>query len=813
MIGTTLNGRFTLEGELGRGGMGSVYRATDLVLNRRVAIKILRGIRGEEVARKIRLEAQILARLVHPGIVRLYDLNLDDETYYFVMEEVDGPSFRVRGPQLEVPARLRVLLDLCDALDYAHHQGVIHRDVKPANVLMTPADEPKLSDFGLSTRAGQVQETGVARGTPIYMSPEQATGSRVDHRTDLYSLGVMLYECLTGTTPFRGSPTSVMALHVHEPPEPPSRRVAGLAREVEWLTLSLLSKTPAGRPASAREAGERLRDLVARGRVFDEATSRAGAALVGAGWPGDGTGSRASAGGATPVSGSSGIDGRGLRLVEAGPPPAEGSPGAGERGRAMVARIVDAVAADPITLTPDERYLCGHYLAYLLGGSRRRGFLLRRPLDPLNADRARLMLAMAALCLPEGSGITVGLAAELLEERPDCRPALSPVVVMKYLAGRGSPTRRKRFRQLRSALQQSSEYAARHLTDDRGVLNPGLMPQALDDLRRVAPRRVEVDDELVHRWNQVADVWRGNPEFRRAVLRYATTGAWRDPASVELWPEVVYPLIERARRQRRLRSGVEVLWDAVSGHILHVGDAGPRLDRAISRAVPPPVVRELDDSQEAVLDEFQIEESPRAEMDLPEPGSEPDGSGLRVELDPNSFADLQLDEPDRRLIRLAPPDPVRLTLGELRALWQEAVAVMRSARSEATTARLGHKPVPVGPYRLTVIATIRSRAAGQVAIQGMPNKQIEMIVPSFAGAGSASRPILAAWTFEDHSLAVTYLDNLDQQRFILWDASLRRQTNFDDPASLNHALFQLGLEGIESLSEVLTKRYRSGEAV
>jgi serine/threonine protein kinase len=138
-IGSTLNQRFTLEKELGRGGMGAVYRATDQVLGRTVAIKILKDLGGDadEVGKRIRLEAQILARLAHEHIVRLYDFGQSESTYFLVMEEVDGTSFARRWRNLPLLERLRVAAEVAEALDYAHHQGVIHRDVKPANVLLT----------------------------------------------------------------------------------------------------------------------------------------------------------------------------------------------------------------------------------------------------------------------------------------------------------------------------------------------------------------------------------------------------------------------------------------------------------------------------------------------------------------------------------------------------------------------------------------------------------------------------------------------------------------------------------------------------
>src|SRR4029078_10494520 len=124
--------------------------ATDQLLQRAVAIKVLKELSGEEVGKRIRLEAQILARLLHDNVVRLYDFGIADGTYYLVMEEVDGSSFQKRWKRITLPERLRILAQVADALDYAHHQGVIHRDVKPANILLTSTDQPKLSDFGLS---------------------------------------------------------------------------------------------------------------------------------------------------------------------------------------------------------------------------------------------------------------------------------------------------------------------------------------------------------------------------------------------------------------------------------------------------------------------------------------------------------------------------------------------------------------------------------------------------------------------------------------------------------------------------------------
>src|SRR5271165_40929 len=250
-VGATLNERFILDKELGEGGMGTVYRATDQLLGRNVAIKFLKDSRTEEEAKKIRLEAQILARLVHDKIVRLYDFGESEGNYFLVMEEVNGPSFSSRWRNLLLEDRLRICGQVAEALDYAHLQGVIHRDVKPGNVLLTPGDEAKLSDFGISLVTGdQTDQSGTIWGTPRYMSPEQAQGKSLDHRTDLYSVGVMLYECATGDVPFDGDALAVIAQHKSAAPTPPRLKNPEIWPTLENLILSLLRKQRSGRPAS-----------------------------------------------------------------------------------------------------------------------------------------------------------------------------------------------------------------------------------------------------------------------------------------------------------------------------------------------------------------------------------------------------------------------------------------------------------------------------------------------------------------------------------------------------------------------------------
>ena len=197
-------------------------------------------------------------------------------------------------------------------------------------------------------------------------------------------------------------------------------------------------------------------------------------------------------------------------------------------------------------------------------------------------------------------------ASALLEDRPDVRAALSPVVVIKYLASRDTPAKRKRFRQVRKRLQEASAYARKKMLDAKGVLNPGMMPRTLDDLALIAPPRDTLDAHRVSLWNRVAEVWREEDDFRQAVLRYATRSDHLDTASADLWPEVVYPLIERAHWQRTFRPRLEALWDYVVGKLLHVPVPGVRLDRMMVIAIPLEVAEQLDE------DLFEFVDDPRA---------------------------------------------------------------------------------------------------------------------------------------------------------------------------------------------------------
>jgi serine/threonine-protein kinase len=853
-IGARLNQRFLLERELGRGGMGAVYSALDELLERKVAIKVLRERSGEDVGKKLRLEAQIAARLLNENVVRIYDFGQADGTYYLVMEEVTGTSYAKRWRQLPLEERLRILASVADALDYAHHQGVIHRDVKPGNVLLTANDVPKLSDFGLSTISAQEDRTRTIRGTPHYMSPEQARGHKLDHRTDLYSLGVMIYESATGSVPFSGTSTSIMNQQASAQPERPRIRNPSLAESLEGLIMELLAKQVENRPASGALVAQAMRQeidqILERARQSANVSSGSAVSAVELAAPtspslraAESETAELRTSGAQAIAPPVSVAELAARAGQWSVPVSDGAaaasasrgaiaaaPGAaaGFRvvatvagtggvtalvGSPLVRKILECVLAEPVLLSPDERYLQGHYLAYLLSGSRRRGLLLRRPLEPRNADRARLLLGVTYALLSGGTDEAIGEAASLLDQRIEVRPALSPVVVAKYLACRETAGKRKAFRKARRAIAEASAHAQKRMIDERGVLNPGLMPQKLDDLRLVAPARTEVDDVLVERWNRVADVWRDQPQFRNAVLRYATVKAHRDPVSVTLWPEVVYPLIERARWHRRIRTRTETVWDYIWGRMLHLPDAGVVLDRALSKAVPAPLVAQLDDSLDLLV------ESPRLDDEEGDPFAERDEADrLTASLGEQQISLEELaaepveDEREKGIVRLIEPWPLRFTQRELHELWREALTALQTqTQTQPRGPAAGHRHVPIGPYRLIVIPSIRGRAAGQVAIQGMSNKQIELTTPTVRTKGSGGKPFIAIWVYSDNSLVICHLDFKSTCRYILWHAPKSHQLNFDEPGDLNHELYGLGMEIPDHIDKALSRWFKPGK--
>lgn len=264
MKGRLLGGRYLLEKPIGEGGMGIVYRARDNTTDQVVAVKIIRehiACETRAVKRFLR-EAEAAGRLNHPGIVRIFDEGTDVE-HYLVMEYVEGVTIREWVRTFGRSWRPIVLLlgEVLGALYHAHSRGIIHRDIKPENIVVTTDRHAKLMDFGLArpltSPGATITQSGAIVGTVAYMSPEQAGGKRGDERSDLYSLGVVAYELLTGKRPFSGdSPMQTLLKHIQEDPMPPRRHNPGLPEALEDVILRLLCKKPDERFASAAEAWE-----------------------------------------------------------------------------------------------------------------------------------------------------------------------------------------------------------------------------------------------------------------------------------------------------------------------------------------------------------------------------------------------------------------------------------------------------------------------------------------------------------------------------------------------------------------------------
>lgn len=254
-VGMVLSGRYRLLDVLGDGGMARVFRAQDQRLGRVVAVKILHQhyVSQVEFVRRFEQEAQLAAGLSHPNIVAIYDVGRDGDTYFIVMEYVEGSALKeliVRQAPLPLDRVIPIMRQIGLALDFAHEHGVIHRDIKPENILLTPSDQVKVGDFGIAralTSAGQTA-TGMVLGSVSYFSPEQAQGKPATAAADLYSSGIVLYEMLTGHLPFSADhPLATAMQHITQQPPPPRASVPSLPPAVDDVVLKALSKNPAGR--------------------------------------------------------------------------------------------------------------------------------------------------------------------------------------------------------------------------------------------------------------------------------------------------------------------------------------------------------------------------------------------------------------------------------------------------------------------------------------------------------------------------------------------------------------------------------------
>ena len=286
LIDTLFDGRYRIVRKLGAGGMANVYLAEDQELGRRVAIKILndRHAHDEQFVERFRREAKNAAALNHPNIVSIYDRGEAEDSYYIAMEFLDGRSLKElilgHGPA-PVNVAIEYVRQILSALRFAHRHGIVHRDIKPHNVLVDREGRVKVTDFGIA-RAGtsQMTEAGSIVGTAQYLSPEQARGGEVDQRSDLYSLGVVLYELLTGETPFEGdTPVEIAMKHLSTMPPPPSTLRPELPHDLDMVVMRALAKDPEERYQSADEMEADL-ERVARGAPVSAVTTDAATQII-----------------------------------------------------------------------------------------------------------------------------------------------------------------------------------------------------------------------------------------------------------------------------------------------------------------------------------------------------------------------------------------------------------------------------------------------------------------------------------------------------------------------------------------------------
>lgn len=292
LIGRTISKRYVIEEMLGQGGMSAVYKSTDPNLKRVVAIKVIHShlSNNPDFVQRFEEEAAAVAQLRHHGIIQVYDFNRDDDLYYMVLEFVPGETIQDHlkrlndsGRKLSPKSAIEYMASICDAVDYAHQRGMIHRDIKPANLMLTTTGQLILMDFGIAKIVGGTRHTatGAVVGTAMYMSPEQIKGEQPDRRTDIYSLGVTLFEMVSGRPPFDAeSAMTLMMMHINDPVPDPRKLNPDIPEPLVAIINKALAKDPNHRYQTAAQMAAALRNALSVGSSAPNATMMEDATLM-----------------------------------------------------------------------------------------------------------------------------------------------------------------------------------------------------------------------------------------------------------------------------------------------------------------------------------------------------------------------------------------------------------------------------------------------------------------------------------------------------------------------------------------------------
>ena len=264
-------GRYQIVGELGKGTMGVVYKAHDPQIDRMVALKVLRPDRvtSKEFVARFLKEARAIGRLSHSNIVTIYDVGEDNGTVYIAMEYLEGEPFNevVKSGRLTLRENLEIARQVAETLDYAHRQGIVHRDIKPSNIILAKENQVKLTDFGIAriedTSSVHQTQAGEILGTPVYMSPEQVMGQKVDGRSDLFSIGVILYEMIAGRRPFGGNNiAAIFRAITQDSPASPDHGNPFITKDLADMVLKCLSKPPENRFQTGRQLADAIAQII-----------------------------------------------------------------------------------------------------------------------------------------------------------------------------------------------------------------------------------------------------------------------------------------------------------------------------------------------------------------------------------------------------------------------------------------------------------------------------------------------------------------------------------------------------------------------